>query len=426
MYTKPMSYLRRLKSTVIGMAAFTLAVAAQTPAAAQTGLPGDVNLDGVINVLDMQAAVSQALGRAAETVEANVDDNAQVDIVDVQILVNTILEEGGLVQTVLAEVASSTKGAPSERMIAVSNDGLFAEGTVDPNTGEVSLNLSTDRGWALALLVDSGSGTETVEGSVLFPVNGNASATLPLPNISFAPDVSLGSLAFASPATVGQDIQNLLSDVVPPIDTTDSDNNGLPDFIEPLLAVVTDDPDVPNAADLEGLRGAVAVCVEENLADLQDPSVNDANGNDLPDFIEPFLQCLEDTLADWLDSIGITVPPDDLDGNGTPDFVDDILDTVEAGVPEWVDSLGAPQLVDDDGNGIPDFIDAHLALVGIPSEIDGDGDGIPDFAEDDDGDGIPNIADPDAQVPGDADGDGIPDTADLDDDNDGLPDYADS
>jgi hypothetical protein len=64
---------------------------------------GDVNGDGVVNILDVQAAISQALGVSVQTPEADADASNSVDVGDVTHLVNTVLNTGGLVQRVKVE-----------------------------------------------------------------------------------------------------------------------------------------------------------------------------------------------------------------------------------------------------------------------------------------------------------------------------------
>jgi subtilase family serine protease len=55
------------------------------------GILGDVNTDGDINIMDIQACANQAAGRIPTTAAADVNKDGQVDVVDVQMIVNTAL-----------------------------------------------------------------------------------------------------------------------------------------------------------------------------------------------------------------------------------------------------------------------------------------------------------------------------------------------
>jgi len=179
--------------------------------------------------------------------------------------------------------------------------------------------------------------------------------------------------------------------------------------------------------DVEPLLEIMRACIDSWLDEITTPDLTDDNEDGVPDFVEPLLDCLELAAEDWLAAIGISVPPDDNNGNGIPDYVDAIIAHVEKGIPAWLLTLGRPELVDEDEDGVPDFIEHHLSVNGIPSYVDKDGNGIPDFAEDHDGDGIPNIADEDYRCcPEDCDGDGVEGDQDLDGDGDGVPGYADA
>ena len=140
------------KAVLRKLTMWTVAVAllAVQPAWAQNGLLGDVNMDGTVNILDIQGGVNQSLGRAGETFEADCDGNGQVDIVDVQNMVNTALGEGGLIQRVRGTV--DCEGDPSRlRIRAVSMDGETVECDVDPETMQFLLRLRVQTAWAIAL-----------------------------------------------------------------------------------------------------------------------------------------------------------------------------------------------------------------------------------------------------------------------------------
>jgi hypothetical protein len=120
-----------------------------------------------------------------------------------------------------------------------------------------------------------------------------------------------------------------------------------------------------------------------------------------------------------------TANPRDSDGDGIPNFRD--LDSNADGTPDIagsghtsLDANGDGRIdagADSDGDGILDQADSAPQVIG--TVIDGDGDGVPDVADLDlDNDGIPN----DADGSDDTDGDGQPNLADLDSDGDGIMD----
>ena len=394
------------------------------------GLLGDVNKDGTISILDIQAAINQVLEVADATAEADVTESGAVTILDVRQIINTVLGEGGLVQEVTGRVEfgapeKSNEDPPEARIIAISNEGLMKETYIDPENGEFSLDLRTKTGWSLALILDTEEGEPDLYiGHVDFPVADTVSVTLPVPALSRGVGLSLGVLDFNSPATVGQDVRTLVAEMSKPVDASDTTGTGLPDFVEPILERVKDADEVPDDVETGPFFDLVGQCIEPWLEELTRPDLTDRDGNGIPDFVQPLLDCIGAQLQGWLDQQGVPVPPVDANQTGRPDFVDDILDHVKGGVPDWLDSLDRPELVDSTGDGIPDFLEDHLSLLGVPSVMDSEGDGLPNFAGDFTGNGIPNIVDVDAVIPGDLDRDGIPDELDIDSNNSGIPDYA--
>jgi uncharacterized repeat protein (TIGR01451 family) len=113
-----------------------------------------------------------------------------------------------------------------------------------------------------------------------------------------------------------------------------------------------------------------------------------------------------------------------------PDIDDD-----NDGIPDYVEANNATALGDHDSDGVPNYSDAQY-----PGYVDYNSDGMNDLFDpsaDADNDGTPNFLDPnyagyvDSNGDGvddnlDADLDGIPNHLDLDSDNDGIPDVAES
>jgi hypothetical protein len=397
-------------------------------ASAQQYMRGDVNGDGANNVLDVQACIGQALGALGPSWEADLDDTGQVDILDVQNMVNTALGEGGLVQKMTGMV--NCKGDCDMLTIrAMSMDGLTETAEVDPRSGHFTLRLRVNTAWSLSLCQMEQVQTELqqrLRAAFEFAAGDGESSTLPLPYLAREAiriqlhDQEQGRIRMQ------ETVRQMLGRMAGPINQQDGDGDGIPDFVDPLLMRLrAGAPGVPPNADITPLKELIRPCVEAWLEEGVAPDLTDTDGDGAPDFVEPLLLCIREALAVWLDGLGVEVPPADNDGNGVPDFVDGVMAHVRAGVPMWLRQMGCPELVDEDGDGIPDFVRPQLCMNGEPGPFDSDGDGVPNYAEDYDGDGIPNIDDPDCRQAGDGDGDCIPDDGDLDDDNDGIPDYAD-
>lgn len=118
---------------------------------------------------------------------------------------------------------------------------------------------------------------------------------------------------------------------------------------------------------------------------------------------------------------------------GCPDIDDD-----DDGLPDYLELNNPAALADQDGDGIPNWADPTpgAPIVWVDNNVDGSNDWF-DPSADADNDGIPNFYD--TNFPGyidtngdgvndnmDKDKDGIPNNLDLDSDNDGIPDTAES
>lgn len=411
-----------IRKTSIFNCGAILALAAWAALPAHAALLGDVNSDGATDVLDVQASVNQALGAAEPSLEADLDEVDGVNILDVQHLINTALGVGGLTQGVRG-VVDCTGEAEQVRIIAVSRQGQRVHGDVDPATGEFRLLLRVRTSWALALCVMAQQQYRCL-GTFEFPIGDRMSCTLPLPQLSRGEDLDLGTLlAVGHRLRVQAELRRLLGQLDEPADLTDDNDNGMPDFVEPLVERVRQGPGVPAGADIDALIELAADCITAVLEEDPTLDLTDENRNAMPDFVEPLLECLRAALEIWL--------PEQPSGPGLvagqPDrSVQNIIEHVAHGVPGWLRSLERAGLVDDNEDGIPDSIEPHLSTADAATAIDSNADLTPDFAGDRDGDGVPNILDPDWTSSTDHDGDGICNADDVDNDNDGVPDYADA
>lgn len=425
------------KRMLFGLAgAFLIALAMTLSGVAWGQDEGDVNGDGQVDVADVQGIVNDAVESRGPNAQNDVDGNGRVDIFDVQNAVNTALGIGGLVQRVTGRI-NYPMDIPIERIVvkAVSGQGEMRRANVNLQTGRFMLPLRVRRAWTLAAVVTVNAAEGNYEvGQYMFKVPSSSgeeeeySPVLPIPRLSRGKVIALGEHDFARVMYVDVNIFDLLARVNNEDWERDRNENGIPDFIEPLLERVRNAPGVLDDMDLDAFSALIANCIEEHYDSLSAPSRVDENENGVPDFLEPFIDCLRDNILQWFEESGVELPEDttDDDGNGVPDFIDAIVRHVVRAIPEWLQSLNEEDLEDENGNGMPDYIEEFVPGPGGPNPVDTDGDGTPNYLEDDDGDGVPNYLDEDEQGgPGDADGDGIPDPADRDDDNDGIPDYAD-
>lgn len=173
----------RAPATAALIALLLLGLAA-TPAVAQvTSLPGDVTLDGAVNVTDVQACINQALGTASVTPEGDVDRSGTVNVVDVQIIINIALGNASI-------TAISPSGAKAGETITIEGTGF------SPTAGDNTVSFN-----GLSVPADS---VELVSGvpaaiNVTVPVgalDGPISVSTPSVSLSGVPyDVAVSLLA---------------------------------------------------------------------------------------------------------------------------------------------------------------------------------------------------------------------------------------
>lgn len=152
--------------------------------------------------------------------------------------------------------------------------------------------------------------------------------------------------------------------------------------------------------------------------------MTDTDGDGKPNQFD--LDADNDGMTDVAESGGA-----DLDGDG---IIDNFEDKDKDGLADSVDPTegGTPlTVIDTDFDTVPDFLDLDSDNDGITdvaetNNADNDGDGHLDNATDSDGDGLADMVDPDANgtpvVQKDQDQDGVMNHHDLDSDNDGITD----
>ncbi len=231
----------------------------------------------------------------------------------------------------------------------------------------------------------------------------------------------------------------------------DADNDGLADTVDgtPLAITNTDGKGNPNYLDIDSDDDGIVDNIEgQATATYVVPTGTDTDGDGIDNAY--------DTTPSFGGSGLINLP--NSDAGGTPDYTDldsdndgdlDALEGWDTNNDGVADKL--PGTVDVDGDGLLDGYDDTIATpttlgtvanvtngsqtpnsfpnldLGLATErdwrdikqSDADGDGIFDNADlDDDNDGVPDLT----EGTGDTDGDGVPDSKDLDSDNDGIPD----
>ncbi|MFP4501567.1 MAG: hypothetical protein ACLFTT_11255 [Candidatus Hydrogenedentota bacterium] len=395
-------------------------------AGAQQGLPGDVNLDGAINVLDVQGSVNMAIGEDGPVQEADVDANAAVDVRDVQAIINTTLGTGGLVQPV-AGTLGSRRDAGDYVAVAVSQDGRYAQAAVDPETGGFQLTLGVGTAWSIALVrADPQAESST---PLLFDVAGMESSTIPLLQLATGGPIELGLIIPGDTYALAEDLRELLAQTNEPIDLHDYDDNGLADAVDELvfplpLSIPIIGFELPPELDVDNLTAKVSQCLDtayDGAAPL--PALTGMEQNGVPDFADPMLHCFEQALNQWLVDAETGLSPSVIDF-----YVDFVADMIEDELPEWLATFEHPDLTDLNGNYIPDYLEDHLSVPGVfdNGALGINAAGIPYYMQDSTGNGIPNLWDPAAATGDDVDADGVPNDRDIDADNDGVPNYADA
>ncbi|WP_300496621.1 invasin domain 3-containing protein [Marinobacter sp.] len=275
-------------------------------------------------------------------------------------------------------------------------------------------------------------------------------------------------------------------DLIPDYRDTDSDNDGIPDALENGLST-GDDSDgdgIDDAFDVnatggtdsnnDGIDDDIVALLDTDLDGIVDTLDIDSDNDGIPDSVEtdllPLLDSDGDGIHDRFDvtNTGGTDSNNDgiddalttlvnTDGDLVPDYRD--LDSDNDGLTDVREAGGADSApedgliddpannqgtlfnpADDDADALPNYRDIEssnpandgsgpfdVSNRDDAATVDADNDGLVDDTADRDGDGIADIVDESDFGFGsleDYDLDGINNRADLDDDNDGIPDAA--
>lgn len=416
-------------------AAAVLALACGPPGWAQgEPLDGDVNRDGVIDILDIQGTVNMALGATDPNPQADVDQSEAVDVLDVQTITNSVLGVGGLQQRVRGNIdlGENAGAVAAITAVAISGDGQIVRQPVTLPNGVFELLLSVRNTWSLAFFAGE-AGNESTAGLILFPIGEALSLSLPLPNLSRGNTLDLGTIPLFAVGQSEADLRTLLGETAEPLGFEDYNGNGAPDLLEEWLLPI----ELPEVAGLLGLSiddedaieilAALAACAEARGLVQYSPDLS-TFVNGLPRQLEPLLLCVPFELEAWVRrSVNVQSWMEPL----LTQLVNALNAEIREEIEDWFADPDVPELRDLNGNGVPDHIEPAVCVLGgaIPGlldseicQLDANGDGIPDYAQDS-GDGVPRLfsANPPA---GDQDGDGVPDEQDRDANNNGVPDYA--
>jgi len=389
-------------------------------------IPGDVNKDGVIDILDVQNGINIAIGMSENIPMADVNQNNTVDILDIQILINSVLGTGGLVQALEGQFASpSGNGQQGEPplFVALSEDGRIITSEVSPN-GLFQTLLPVGTTWAFGIIENSGNGLQALP--ILAPTSRINSLAIPLLKLSSGIPLRLSNLNLQQSNIVLPDLRNLLGSIAEPLPDTDENGNQIPDIYEQLInEIKTKLLSFPylqtlgiNDTLINNLLQSLGTCLQPQKDTLLIPSLNRIEIDGYPEMVSPLIQCLQQMIKTSLIQLGVPGPE-----TITNLIMSQFQTELQQQIMAWLDSLQVPELTDTNRNYIPDFIENQICN-GNNCKFDMNNNGIPDFIEDNDGDGIPNYLDPDNRTEQDSDGDGIPNEQDIDANGNGILDYA--
>ena len=197
-------------------------------------LEGDISRDARLDILDVQRCINETLGAPCFSSVSDLDYDGMTDMDDVDLLVDSVLAAGGVIQPVRGQfvLPGSQEDSPL-RVVALSQDGLRVEAGVSAQ-GRFLLPLWCGRGWSIQVF-DTESAAWA--GGLRFSYRGRGVFTLPLPPRSSGQTVDLGRLTL-SPDGLTRfqgDVTGLLADMLPMYPEEMPGLEGLPYYAEALL-----------------------------------------------------------------------------------------------------------------------------------------------------------------------------------------------
>ncbi|MGC9052468.1 MAG: dockerin type I domain-containing protein [Candidatus Hydrogenedens sp.] len=389
-------------------------------------IPGDVNKDGVIDILDVQNGINIAIGINAPVPMADVNQNDMVDVLDIQTLINSVLGTGGLVQPLEGQIASTFgngQQGTSPLFVALSEDGRIITSEISPD-GIFQMLLPVGTTWAFGMISNSGNGLQSFP--ILAPTGPLNSLAIPLLQLSTGKPLQLNNLNLQQSNIPIPDLRNLLGRIAEPLPDMDENGNQIPDIYEQLInEIKTQLLSIPylqtlgfNENLINTLLQSLGTCIQPHKDTLLTPSLNRIEIDGYPEMVLPLIQCFQQMIKNSLIQLGVPGPE-----SITNLIMNQFQTELQQQIMAWLDSLQIPEVTDTNRNHIPDFIENQICN-GNHCKFDLNNNGIPDFIEDSDGDSIPNYLDPDNRTEQDWDGDGIPNEQDIDANGNGILDYA--
>ncbi|MGB5324063.1 MAG: OmpA family protein [Pseudomonadales bacterium] len=389
-------------------------------------LPNHLDLDSDADrLLDIIESVTVPAPVPNDADSDGIDDSLDVDITGGDDLNNNGIDDS------LEPLDTDADGKPDYLDIDADNDSI-------PDAVEAAPNGAT-----LPVLSGLDSDSDGIDDAV-DPDNGGAA------------DGDLNGISDnGEPVNTDIDLNAANGDVLPDYRDLDSDNDSLLDLEEAGNGAAV--PEV-NDVNMDGLVDTPA-----DEASVPTPADSDSDG--IPDYRDlestnpanngagPYdLSTNPTPPAD--NGAGMVDDPADMDGDGIADSTDPQPNAFGGGTDSDLDGIPNDMDLDDDNDGIPDLVEGFNASNPAAS-VDTDADGVPDYLDlDSDNDGLTDLIEssPTADdidnngridtpvdidldgvddtravnTPVDTDSDGTPDFRDLDSDNDGLADLAES
>lgn len=418
---------KRISNPIAGVSCLLFFILPSVGWAISGPIPGDVNSDGKIDILDIQQGINIAIGVSDFSEVADVNNTLSVDVLDIQILINTVLGTGGLVQSVSGTVVVSSEQLSNSiiKIVALSSDGRIIVDTLSPSGG-FRILLPVGVNWSIGALLEREEGYEIFP--FYFPVLNQDNLSFPLLDVSLGYELCLGSINISPGSAVRTtDLRHLLGIIAERLPSTDENSNNLPDIYENLFNIWREyfqkntylQYFFSNDASFQQFLRDVGNCVAPNLDVILTPSLNLFETEGFPEMLLPIVQCMKNICVSYLSQLGIPLAESIVNT-----FYSQISPMLGDSLSEWLNSLNISELTDLNNNRVPDFIEENICINNTTCLFDQNNNGIPDFLDDTDGDGVPNFLDPDSRTELDVDGDGIPNDLDLDANGNGILDYA--